>query len=286
MKLIDDLKRFSLRNLELSVLINGEAELAPITDLIIHQKGLLQLKLHITLESAIENESHTKALINSIAQLQQIHSLKLHFKVKANLTKKTIIFDDLHTLLKPLFSKPTKLRVFGFSCNQAKPSETFLGLVDLVKPVASTIEKLNISVGEFNPQKAQFPVVLSFIRSLVNIRSLKLESLSIPLRQFLMEIVDAIYTLKYLRVLHLGEIKGTVTKDSYVYANEQFMIKPGMRKFHSEISKDFLKSLAKKVKSNPRFDMYNIFKKNPMLSTLPPSSLIGSDYQAFGRDEW
>ena len=81
-----------------------------------------------------------------------------------------------------------------------------------------------------------------------------------------MSFIETIYTLKYLRSLTIGEVKGTVTKPKYVDGVERILTKRGLKAFMCELSSAFKDSLNKKSKACPDINLTEIRKKNPLLS--------------------
>jgi len=132
----------------------------------------------------------------------------------------------------------------------------------------STLEKLEIDIGGYCPQKKELNIVISFLKGLANIRKLQLRSFEISDKQFLNDFAETVLQYKYLRVLKIGTVKPTVTKPAFYLAFDAMLKKRGLRVFHYDVRVDFMLSLKANSKTVRKMNMSQVRTKNPSLEDM------------------
>jgi len=125
---------------------------------------------------------------------------------------------------------------------------------------------LKINIGDHNVEKNDFQAILSFLKNLQNIQSLKLESLVIPTKKDFVDLVDASLGMRSLRTLVLGPIDKTVTKPIFISSLNGILRIKGLEKFDCRFdwamknkweNREYQKILLIEIKKiNPLLRMY------------------------------
>jgi len=175
---------------------------------------------------------------------------------------------EINFNFKKLFSKEIPLKKFKFVTDQYCFSKT--GFWDFLKGISSyQLEKLQINVGHhYKPSNAaEIDTILDFIRGLVNIRVLKLDSLDVPLQVF-STLIEAVLTLKGITKVYIGKVSEQVPQESFVRCIEQILSKYGLRAFNCRTPKDFVRACESKCKNRGFIKMRDIKRRNPYLESI------------------
>jgi len=264
--ILKSLEGSPLEDFELSVDMYCDERIPFLKDFLSRKKDLKNLSLQIIKGRLFESFEEVRDLLKTIDDLPQLSSLS--FEAKSSLEDETVKANTLpeidfpfEKLFSPLRSIP--LKKFRISLNQHGLSESgFMKLLASLKGVSPNLEELQIDVGEYKPKEnTRTEVIIEFIKSLKNIRCLKLDSLDISQKQFFFELIEAIYGLKFLRDFSLGEFSEDVTSLSFIDGLRRILLKNGLEKFRCEMSEGLQKMLVEK--DCPRIDRDEIRKKNP-----------------------
>ena len=152
------------------------------------------------------------------------------------ITEKNIVFNKL-------FSKPIPLRKFKLFFRKPFISDGgFFVLLEALKASCPTLEKLQIIVGgNLVCGDGKINTLVESIIGLKNLRSLRLNNLSFESGKCFFEFIKAIYSLKYLRNLRLGEFSEGIRASLFAEGAEKILLKPGLRKFECRVSWVFKK---------------------------------------------
>jgi len=259
-----------ISHLGLKISIASEDQLPPIAHLIKKlNKNLVKLKLKVTGQNSFTSVKATEEILRQVDNLLLLKILSVSIFGKPI---KNHSFPEVDPILNKIFTKPIplesfriRLQPFGFSISK----QGFPSLLQKLETLTPSLKKLAIDVGEYRPEKNDFQTILNFLKSVKNIRSLHLQSLSIPIRVIFVEFTDLIYEMPSLQSLALGEIKGNVTKAAFLNLVELILKKRGLKKFDCQVSSTFRASLKKKQKACPDLDLNEIQKINPYLIKTP-----------------
>ena len=264
---LEVIKDCPIRILKIWTLVKSDEEIDKITNLLANFKDLETLDIYITHEGMVKRPETIERLFKNIDELYLLKRFQIDLHSRENNQAKKKTYLSYKLILNKIFTKKVPLEAFYVGCNQYSISnQDFMDLLDLLKPLSSSLTKLGISLGEIKSNKIDLEAALETIQGLNNLRSLKLWSLSLASAKCFMGFIETIYTLKYLRSLTIGEVKGTVSKPKYVDGVERILTKRGLQAFMCEISSAFKESLNKKSKACPDINLTEIRKKNPWLS--------------------
>jgi len=173
------------------------------------------------------------------------------------LTEKCQILAKNENIFPNLLSKAIPLRKFKISLNQSCISrEVFSGML---KSLNKVIEKLEIDIGAYYPQDDD--EILELICSFKNICSLELQSLKVVGSEFFLSLIEAVYSLKFLKIIRFGEISGQMTRETFVKGIEKILLKKGLKEFYCSNPFKF----ESFEKTPIQLDEKEIRKKNPCL---------------------
>ena len=262
------LSELSLTAFGFSFEMTNSNQLIAIQAFIARQKELEDLQINIQNDSLFKKED-LEALFNQISLLSDLSALKLNLSTNANVLKRDILSSCLLNSLNDTFTKSVPIEAFSFFSNQFDPSQAFKKIISLLSNQTDSLKKLTISVGDYGPLKADYSLITNFVRDIHSIQILRLESLSVPLNQLLQELLQSISTLKYIRTIVLGEVKGNVAKQGFIDAVEHILTKRGIRKFFCGTSRAFQKTLAKRISDDSKIDLDEVKRRNPSLQHPP-----------------
>jgi len=201
---------------------------------------LESLQLKIGSNARFKESKDLEAISQFISTFEKLRHLKLEFESAGGpAEKKERIPSSFIPLLKPLFTKPIKLETFTLRANQLDPAETYPQIVNLFDDSAKTVQKLKIHLGDYCPAaKIKQQAIIDFIQSLENIRVLRLPGLNPGSQNYLDQVAETIYPLRYLRRFEIGKIQGKVKKVGVLSAVEKILKKKGLRRFNCFTSID------------------------------------------------
>jgi len=259
-----------LKHLTLIAIVESEEQLGSFAKFIKIFESLKCLKLILICQNVFAHSENTQEILRQIDNLSLLETLSVSIISQEN--KNNPKYPELPLTFNKIFTKSVPLKVFKIQVEPLNkmPKQDFFQLINGLAPHASTLIKLRVNVGQYKPDKSEFQTVLDFIQSLKNIRSLELDCLAVPLRKFFSDIADIIYQMPDLRNLILGEVKGTVTKQSFVEIVKRILKKRGLKKFDCHTSHEFYYSLAS---VDSKIDLAEIQKINPSINQTPPRSL-------------
>jgi len=227
--------------------------------------NLESLKLKIASYGIDFDDFEIKEILQVIDNLPMLKKLSFADKIE----RKKHNYPHFHSIFSTIFTKPIPLESFKIQIKSIdNASQDFFYMIDSLKPLAPTLKKLRLGLGKHRPRKGEFETVLSFIRSLENIRSLRLSSFSIPTKQSFIELAQIVEKMPYLRALEVGDVNAAVTKPRFMEIVEVILKKRGLEKFDCKVSEDFQQVLETKKKS-PKINLAEVRKKNCWLVKLP-----------------
>jgi len=259
-----------LKRLTLIAAVESEEQLGSLAKFLKIFETLQCLKLRVVCQNIFAHYENTQEILRQIDNLPLLENLSVSITSKDNPNNPK--YPELPLIFNKIFTKKTPLKSFKievYPLNKMSKQD-FFQLLNALAPHASTLIKLRIDIGQYKPDKSEFQTVLDFVQCLRNIRSLKLDCLVVPLRKFFSDIVDTIYQIPHLRNLILGEVKGTVTKQSFVEIVKRILEKRGLKEFNCHTSHEFYCSL---VSAEPKVNLNEIHKINPSVYQTPPRSL-------------
>ena len=252
-----------LNSLELRTIVESEGYLIPIAHFIKKFPNLENLDLEIKCHKPFNSFENAKEILKETDNLLLLKRLAISI---ASRPGKNQLFPEISPLFTKIFAKAIPLNCFKIQLKPMKVSnQSFLQLIQGLDPLGPNLRDLEIDIGEYRPDKSEFETVLGFVKKLQNIYYLKLGSLSVPLRQFFSEFAEIINDMPNIRILALGEIKGTVTKPACIDIIERIIKKRGLEEFDCYASDAFRKSLEKKEKKCPFIELSEVYKVNPFL---------------------
>jgi len=264
--LLDVLKSCPIKVFKIWTRVESDEDIDLIANLLTNLKELEILDLSLNHFKMIRKAETIENLCQTIDELPRLKRLYINCHSSKNEYDKKKIYMKYKPIFNKVFNKNIPLEAFSFCCNNYSISnQEFEELIGRLKPLSSNLIKLEIFLGEIKSNQIDLDGLLSTIQGWSNLCSLKLISLSIASAKCLMSFIESVETLKYLRSLKIGEVKGTVTKPKYVDGVERLLVKRGLQKFSCETSSAFDKSLEKKVKNCPDIELIEIRKKNPWL---------------------
>lgn len=266
---LEFMERVALVELGLMLQLENDDPIRVVKDFIAKQEKLNSLQLKIESVTLFqEGEEHINELFDVIGRFQDFRVLKLSFKTKMRVLDSDLL-SNLVAKLKNMFKASVALRAFKFECNQMKPDETFMELIDSLQFNAHSLIRIKIDTGEFSPEDQEFTTLYVFIKCLNIIQILDLPKLNIGGEQSWQYFIELICSRKYLRELTLGEVKESVSKQELINCAEQTMRRRGMNKFDFKISRELHKQFSKKAPDNQKINIDEIKRINPSLTWFP-----------------
>jgi len=241
----------------------------PITQFLQDMSHLETLELHIINSNLFSKHDNFIEMCRHINKLQVLWDLTLHFQTSAEVSKSTPKILNFIPSLSDTFTKPIKIKTFHIECNQLDSSKALESLVPLLQNSAAFLTHLKIDFGTLTCTKKTYRAILKLLQNLSKIQVLEIPCIGVsdPTSQFLSEISEALSRSKYLRVLEIGQIKGTVALSAFYKTIEFIVSKRGLRKFCCSLAHDFLKSSTKNEKTQD-LNLRRILEKNPYLETV------------------
>ena len=277
MQIFQNFDECPLESLSVKVTIQNEQEILALKDLISKKKiTLKRVKFWIIKEQGIFiSRTLLEELSNVVDNLPQLTSF--YFLLRASQPR--VIPLEYAFPFKKLFEKPIPLRKFQHISNQLSFS---LNILNSLQGVAGYLEKLQIDIGNYEPQSpTESDILCEFLRSLVNIQVLKLGSLRVSKQNF-SKIIEAILSLRYLTDLTIGQFAEEIPQETLIKGVEKILGKYGFRNFEgSVVETPFLNSgnrgsdpfvqllFGQKREEIPHVDLTNIKRKNPYLQDYP-----------------
>jgi len=279
-KLLESFGDFRLTNLDLSVNhIASIEDFTVITEFLKKQVDLETLKLEIMTEGLFKESDQMNGLVKTINSLCRLTSLNLCAESDpfTRQREKAQILSGNNLIFSKLFSKDVPLKEFRLLLGQPSVSkEEFMSLLEALKNCAPFLEKLEIDIGSYEPKdKLEFSMILVFIRSLKNVRSLKLDTLNIFNTEFFSQLIEEIYGLKCLRTLRIGDISGDITRQELVNGVEKLLSKKGLRKCFYYSTLHWSDTDGQLFNDFTRINIIDLQRKNPYL----PLTRTGPDFQ-------
>jgi len=282
-KILESLEDCPLKDLNLKVTFKSDQDMDLITNFLIKKNDLETLKLRLVKEK-LEAPKNIIKLVEVIENLSKLKSLLVSAQAHHSLAKRTQILPERNLLFKKLFSKEIPLKKFRLILYQPGVTEKgFLTLLKALQTSCATLEKVQIDIGGFGTDnKEKIKTALEFISRLINIRSLKLESLNMISEWVLLGLIEAIKSLKYLRTLYIGEMSLEIGLVEMLNGCEKIFSKYGLQKFMFSYSFDLERSLYWKSEELPLISLKKIGRKNPSLREGPPAPI----YSVESADSW
>ena len=291
LQILNSLRECPLKSLNLKVDMNSCEEVSLISDLLENKKKDIRvLKLHLSFQETFDdNPSEISRLVQAIDNLESLTSLYLSAEFTFDFFGKlessemdepsTNEEDDLLFQFPKLFSKSIPIRKFRISFNQPNISKAgFFALIENLKKISHNLEKLEIDVPGYQPQdQSEADFIVEFLRSLRNIRSLKLLSIDIQLLKFYLGLIETIKTLKLLKTLYLGEISGEIAKPIFFAGVKQILSKYGLRTFDCSVVLNDESEFSDLPEGSYRINLVEVLKKNPFLTHYPTTFI---DYKS------
>ena len=260
----------TLSHLTLLTQVEFEEQLFAIYEFLQKFRNLESLKLLIKCRKYFDNSfGNIQEILNHIDNLEFLKNLSVSISLQS---QKNHEYPELDSIFTNILRKAIPLDTFQVQIKPFRVShQGFLGLLQSLRPLAHTLQKLRIDVGEHNKvNKNEFKTVLVLVKSLKNIRSLQLDSLTISLKQSFVDFANIILTtMPYLRTLVLGEVHGTVTKPIFMKVVEAIMKKKGLRRFDCHVSNNFCQILENRDETCPKLKLIEIQKVNPSFRKCP-----------------
>ena len=260
LQILDNLIECPLESLNLELHFRMDQDTLRVKELISKKQNTLK-KIKLTLikrTGVFESVFCLTELVKAIDSLPQLTNFNFLLRVSKPELASVVTF-------KNLFTKPIPLKKFQLISNELKfPKTEFLHLLGSLQGISPHLEKLRIDVGKFQPEsETESDKLYEFIRSLVNIRMLKLDSLSVP-QQDLSGVIGAVLSLRNLTDLTIGQFF-EVPMRVLVWEIEKILGKYGLRKFETRI----MLSYAQSSEKYPRLNLINLKRKNPYLLNYP-----------------
>jgi len=258
LKVLQSLENCPLRSVNLKVFLRSYEEIMLIADFLNKKKDIESLRLELLTPGELEGSAENmKNLVRAIDNLENLSSFSLSVKPHTIFEDKVELLSEADLLFPILLSKKIPMKKFKISLNQPRISkEGFLGLLGLLRNSSSTLERLGIDVGEYQPQDStEIMAIVEFVKGLKNIRALKLKSLNVCLRQLLADLTEALYALKFLRRFKLGDLAGDINGIAFTSGVKMILMKHGLQKFDCERSSDHISAM--------HMDLSEIRKVNP-----------------------
>jgi hypothetical protein len=273
----------------LETAIQDENKLREIKRLLSCLGNLEYLKLKITKDSMFQSKDLIRDLMDKVASLRGLKALNIEFLVPG-LSEKRDIIGELDEAVIPalrnVFLKAYKLEKFSFHCNQVSNRNAFMSLLGFAAGrIAPNLKKLSLNVGRFVPEESELRQIAHFTEHLVNIESLKLNSIVGLMSQGMQNFLDAVQGLKYLKVFEIYELKGSLNKKIFVSAIEKLLSKRGLEKFDCCLTWDIKEAGARRAKGC-QIDLKKLLEKNPSLECYPQSNIIFSYYNDDTAWKW
>ena len=284
LQLLTSFEGCPLKYLNMRIKINSNQDIPSITNFLKKNTSIETLKLKLMKPESFGSSKDMDELIYSINNLPKLMNLSLSALPNQYFHDKKPILSNLNNhfknLLSPLRVPPVKQ--FQISLHQSYISKTDLfPLLESLKGISSTLEKLQIDAGGFSPRdEVETDTMIEFIRSLRNIRSLRIPSLFVFSKKFFFEFIEAISILKNLRTLFIGEISGNIPASLFLEGIQKIISKHGLRKFSCLSALDF-RNYFSSPDASPRLKMSDIRKKNPYLQRGPYQPIFSIDF-----DNW
>jgi len=273
LKILESLEECPLESLNLKIFFRSNKCISLITNLLKKKKDHLgTLKLQLLSTDTFEGSENMNELVQAIEDLFQLTSLYFLAKPNKFSASKARILTGNNAIFSKILLKDIPIRKFRLSLYQPDvPKEELFALVESLKKVSLTLQKLEIHIGRYKPKDtAEIETILEFIRSLKNVQSLKLASIDVLETQFLSRLIDVVYSLKSLRSLSFGEVSGDITPSVFVKGVEKILSKKGLEKFDCYSSIRFQRSYIEDAEGFTRIDLKEIRKKNPSFRKGPP----------------
>jgi hypothetical protein len=255
----------------LDVVVEKDSQLLALKNSLSHMKSLESLTLKIYKNSSFETEVSLRELFEKVSQLKLLKNLKLHF-FTSTVAEKPEYYPKIISALKSVFNKTVKLESFSFKFNQIDAKKAFLELTNILRRAAPTLRKLEVNVGEVKPEGSDYSKIISLVQRLTSVEVLKLNSLCVSMNKQVEDLLEAIYNLKYLKVLELQEMKGPLNDSSFTGVVEKILAKKGLNTFKCSLLWENQEEIPRRKRSDDQIDLKQIIKKNPDLQSYPQSS--------------
>jgi len=224
-------------------------------------KRLKNLKLAITY--LIHLEELTKALFESLVDLEMLTSLKIFLVTSDSNRFKDDISSDALPALKKIFQKSARMEKFSLECKELVISLEFFELMEIFSGAsASNLKKFKLDTVPFAIGEKKIEALAGFVKSLENVRTLKIPCFDIDSNELLASLVSGIMKSKAMRSICLGKIGWKVKERNFIENIESILEKRGLQILKCELTDDFKKRLGS-VGSPLSFE--KISKKNPLL---------------------
>ena len=261
------LKQFtesSINHLTLTIFLHSEKQLIHISNFIKSLTHLHFLKLDVSWRGITPKPHKIKDVLKQAKNLSLLTSLAISFTSRSS---KQEPYQEFTPSLNKIINNAIPLTCFKVEFRPVNLSNK--GLMKLLKSLqhhASTLIKIKIHIGEYKMNQSEVKKVLDFLKSFKNIRCLRLESLMITNKAFLVGFIDVIYGMPFIRTLSLGQI--TFNDELFLnHSLKRILEKRGLRKFNCQVSNRSQDGL------DPFYEQINIpeimKKKNPHLKIVP-----------------
>jgi len=285
---LQKIETFPLSKFCLETAIVDESQLLWIKMLLSRLGNLECLKLRISKESAFQSKECIRGVMEKIASLRFLKTLKVEFLVPG-LTEKQEDLEEIDEAfiptLKNIFLRAHKLQKVSVRCNQVNSRNVFMNIVSSASRIASKLQKLEINIGVFLPTENDFKQITDFAERLTNIEILKLMSISGSMSQPMQNFLNTVQGLKYLKEFEIYELKGNLNKKTFVSTIEKLLSKRGLEKFNCCLTRDAKETGIRRPKGY-QIDPKKILEKNPSLRSYPESHVIFSCYNDDNSWKW
>jgi len=272
--LLKVLMEFPLKRLYLKVRIENPKEVNLILKLLGRLKQLETLRLHIYHKIPLKL-STIEDIFAKVDCLQYLKHLSLTInnpkKISMFLRKYNAKIETIQLPLLNLFKKKIPLESFRIASNNVNISnETFLNLLKSLQEQVPHLEKIKLAIGEVLLDKKEFKSFLNFLQKIhCDTRVFKLSMLGIYNKNHLMEIIETVERMKYLRNFGLGKFSLPVTRSAFWKGIIRILCKHGLVEFSCSATDDFKKRILAYARAESEVNWLKLKKKNPVLEKVP-----------------
>jgi len=265
------LEHCPLTEFYLDAVISENDQIDALKGLLSCLKSLESLTLKIYKSSSFENEIILAGIFEKISQIKTLKNLKLHIFASDTLEKPKLNPNVIHNL-KGVFNKSVKIENFSFNLNQIEPRPAFLQVINLIERTAQSLRKLEIDVGEYQPEGHDYTKIIGFIQRLKMVENLKLKSLSLIMNSFGQDFIDHVHESKHLKIMEIRQIKGSLSDSAFVGGVEKILAKKGLQKFNCRLVWDRKEMASSRKRVFHKIDLKDILKRNPELQSYPEAN--------------
>jgi len=225
-QILNSLKDSKITAFSLSAFGVEKKSLASLAKFLKNSPQLQTLKLNL-----MSNPGESQTLVKDFSQIsKEINQLKnlRHLKLSVNEHYEEPPVKNFFKALFPL----TTLETLHLSSNLLEYEKAFPEIMTWLTNLSPRLSKLTLVIGDPSTGQLSQNIALNFIRSLINVRVLKLPGLYADTNQILNKIVDTVLDLKNLEVFCMGDIEEEeVTGLGFLIDISSLLDKKGLRRF-------------------------------------------------------